>query len=96
MGRSTTFTYRLEMEGGDLGAHVGWSAKDKGKPSAQAIENYLVACANSMKIGGCNEHISRALGRLPILPRRARIVAQTGKRAGEVVAEWSHPPFFAF
>lgn len=96
MGRSRTLRYRLVMDGGDFGHVMGWDTcrynpSAKPKPSTAAIGKFLSDLVESCKPGGCNDHITKSLGRLPKLPRRAVIVAQLGTRAGETVAEWEAP-----
>ena len=89
MGRSYTPTYRLETTGGDFGTNLGWDSS-KGQPTSDNIGKYLMALSRSTHIGGCNEHLSKALGRIGNLPKSARIIRQS---TGCVVAEWVHPPF---
>lgn len=95
MGRTSTPTYRIEFTGGDLGDRMAWRPKQSGRPSTENIEKYIAEYVRSSGIGGANEHIGRMLGRMMIPPKSARIVRQTGPNAGEVVASWTCPAFWA-
>lgn len=93
MGRSVTPTYAVEMEGCTPAAwHVRPSniQKGYGKPTPENLAFYVEKYINSLKPGGCNHHISKALGKMPI-PNWARIVKNDGSR--NVLASWNAPNF---
>ena len=59
------------------------------KPSMlREIQNYV----DSLKIGGCNEHLSKALGYMPI-PNKAILIDQ---RSMTIIEKWNAPMFWAF
>ena len=93
MGRSYTPMFRIETEGGDGVAPMCWNSRDMGRPTPSNLEKMLLGYSESCGPDGPNRAIGEALGRLPTLPRRARVVRQKGPNKGEVVAEWVHPPF---
>jgi len=84
MGRSRTTKYRIEMDG----SHFCWH----GRANDKALEKYVFDYADSLKLGGVNEHISKSLGYIPF-PHKARIVDQS---TGEVKAEWEAGMFQVF
>jgi hypothetical protein len=94
MGRTTTPKYALEMDGCTCmawdGTHQLKGSPRKGKPTAEKLEAFVMAYAQSLEAGGINEHISRELGHIPY-PRWARI--RINKPGGEVIAEWKAAPF---
>lgn len=95
MGRSVTPPYRLEMSGVTASA---WRVKTQygipgdGTPNDANLMRYLLAYVNSLKLGGSNQHISKALGYIPY-PTWARIVRQSD---GHVMASWTAPPFMVW
>ncbi len=93
MGRSYTPMFRIETQGGDGIAPWCWNSKTMGRPTSANLAKVLARYSESCGSDGVNAHIGRSLGRLPHLPQIARIVRQKGDNAGQVVAEWVHPPF---
>ena len=99
MGRIVKPKYRLEYwDASDTRPDVGplvqaWRAFGplKGKPDDRKLEAWVYRHVDSLKLGGCNEHISVALGYIPI-PHRARIVNQF---TGDIVATWKATMFMA-
>lgn len=102
MGKTFTPTYRLEVTENARKSYTaplrgmhntfGWKAKEYGKPTTANLEKWITAYHESLKLGGCNEHLSRSLGYLPTL-KAAKIIRQS---TGEVMAEWNAPAFMAF
>ena len=93
MGRSFTPKYAVEMEGCTSATwRVGpeYQIPGNGKPTAANLAKYVEAYIGSLKTGGVNVHISKALGYMPI-PNWARIVLNDGSRT--VIAEWKAPLF---
>lgn len=79
MGRTYTPTFRLEMDGVTAAT---WDGKKR--PTNDNLRTFVMDYAASLKLGGVNEHISKALGYIPY-PGWARIVRQSNN---EVVAQW--------
>jgi hypothetical protein len=83
------------MEGSTAAA---WHVKDRhqvkgyGKPTEANLTKYIEAFIESLKPGGCNHHVSKALGYMPI-PNWARI--RVNCIGGETLAEWKAPMFMA-
>lgn len=92
MGRSYMPKYRIEFsdQGGPQFPQA-WRVREYGKPTTENIEKWVHSLVDSMKIGGVNEHISRAVGYIPV-PNRAKVVNQY---TGETVATWTAPMFMA-
>jgi hypothetical protein len=93
MGKSTTPTYRVELtENGSQRPiqpqTMSWP-KEAGKVSDANLEKYMKVYGKSLEIGGCNEHISKALGHIPY-PSAAWVVRQ---RDNKVVASWKAAMF---
>jgi hypothetical protein len=96
MGKSITPTYRIEFtENGSqrpllvtLNNTMRWP-KEAGKVSDANLEKYMKVYGKSLEIGGCNEHISKALGHIPY-PSAAWVVRQ---RDNKVVASWKAAMF---
>lgn len=86
MGRSTTPKYALTVDG----IPMIWDCRTAGKPTAANLEKWIMAYAKSLELGGCNEHISKALGHIPY-PRHA--VIRQNRLGGTVVAEWKAAHF---
>lgn len=84
MGYTRTPKYRLEM----AGMTFAWS----GKPTQKRLEEFVFKYADSLKAGGVNEHISKALGYVPY-PSHAIIVDQATK---DIVVEWKAAAFQVF
>lgn len=96
MGKSSTPKYVVEMEGSTPAA---WRVKSRGancpgygSPTEANLATYMQMFIDSLKPGGCNHHVSKALGYMPI-PNWARI--RVNCLGGEVVAEWKAPMFMA-
>jgi hypothetical protein len=88
MGMSKTPKYRLEISD-DAGIHTQvW----EGIATMNTLTKYLEAYINSLKLGGCNQHITRDLGFIPV-PRYAKIIEQ---KTQKIKVEWKAPMFFAF
>lgn len=95
MGRSYTPKYVVEMEGS---TPAEWRVKSRygipgyGAPTEANLIKYVEAFIESLKVGGANQHISKALGYMPI-PNWARIKVNCA--GGEMLAEWKAPMFMA-
>lgn len=95
MGKSVTPPYRLEMSGT---THSAWRVKEQygipgdGQPNDANLMRYLLSFAASLKLGGTNQHISKALGYIPY-PTWARIIRQ---RDGKIMASWIAPAFMVW
>jgi hypothetical protein len=87
MGRSRTSKYAIEMDGVTSSC---WFVNEKGRPTEENLAEYVSAYVESLKVGGCNYHVSKALGFMPI-PNWARIVLNDGSR--KPVVEWKAPMF---
>jgi len=93
MGRSTTPKYVVEMDGS---TPAEWRVKKRfnipgyGVPNEANLVKYVEGFIESLKPGGANHHISKALGYMPI-PNWARI--KVNCVGGEVLAEWKAPMF---
>ncbi len=79
MGRTTTPTFRVEIDG----QRMAWDRRN-GRPTDANLERFVLVYAKSHEAGGVNEHISKMFGRVPY-PTTARIVRQ---RNGATVASW--------
>ena len=96
MGRSFTPTFRIETGPATCPGKAtvvtsthGWDAKSYGRPTKANLDKYALATIKSMHLGGCNEHISKGYGFIPV-PAWIKVVRQA---TGEVVAEWKPAPF---
>jgi hypothetical protein len=97
MGKSTTPTFRIEYsERGQERPNLvttqntmSWSSRQHGKPTAENLRIYVMKYAKSLEAGGCNEHISQALGRIPY-PSAMWIIRQSNN---SVVASWKAAMF---
>lgn len=87
MGRSYTPAYRVEYSDQGGKHQTAWS----GPTTIERLALWIQAGIDSMKVGGCNEHVSKSLGYLPV-PHKARIIRQA---TGETVATWKAPAFMA-
>ena len=98
MGRTSTPTYRMELEerrtasSNPAVTRMAWDCRSKGRPTDANLERYVLAYADSLKAGGVNMHLSQSLGHMPI-PHSARIVRQS---TGQVVASWEAATFQVF
>lgn len=92
MGKSYTPKYRLEFQDSTRKA-FSWECQAwKGKTTQKALEAWIFGYADSLKIGGVNEHISKALGLIPY-PTKARIIRQADD---QIMAEWEAGMFQCF
>lgn len=89
MGRSITPKYRVEAKEQNGKA---WAASWRGRATEKRLAEYVAGTNESMKPGGVNEHVSRAVGFIPVI-REARIIEQ---RTGEIVAHYKAPLFQVF
>jgi len=85
---TTTPTHRLELVEHGQQLTMAWKGRVSDARLQQWIEDYI----DSLKIGGCNAHISLKLGYIPI-PDKAQIVHQN---SGDIVATWTAPAFMVF
>jgi hypothetical protein len=106
MGRSLIVPYVIEFTDNGRSAMQSrvdgkrvhtmmWNSKYSGRPTSANLEKYMYRYGKGLEPGGTNEHISKSLGHIPY-PTWARIVGQTGKHRGVVVAEWNPGPFVAW
>jgi hypothetical protein len=93
VGKSYTSKYALEMDGST--SSCWWvnkvpnsPFKGNGKPTAENLRKYMEAHLASLKEGGSNYHLTKALGDRAV-PKWARLVLNDGSR--EVIAEWKLP-----
>jgi hypothetical protein len=91
MGKSLTPKYRLEYYDSTQSGMkmIVWSVKDYGNTTEKNIGIFVHKLIESLKTGGCNDHLSKVLGFIPI-PYKAQIVNQF---SGEIVAVWNAPMF---
>lgn len=99
MGNTRSFTFRLEVtdnRGFDAFGRLrqgafkaGWDTRHYGRPTDATLSKYVFTYAKSLEPGGCNWHLSQALGVLPY-PTAAKVIRQA---TGEVVATWRAAPF---
>ena len=86
MGRSTTPTYRFEARAvGVAPITECW----RGKATEKRLQEHVEGTNESMKAGGVNAHVSKALGFIPIITS-AKLIHQA---TGSVVAEYQTPMF---
>ena len=96
MGKSITPKYQIRIQEFNLGTRqyetrtMAWDAKRDGKPTDAKVEAWAKAYIASLKMGGCNEHISLGLGYIPV-PNRVQVV--TNDRYKVLVAGWNAPAF---
>ena len=84
MGRSTTPTYVVRYVD-QQGVHqVIWNTKQAGRPTKANLETWRKKMNESMKLGGCNEHISKALGFMPHVCHAVIINQKLGDRKSVV------------
>lgn len=86
MGRSTfpTFIVRYVDQ---QGLHrVVWNSKTAGQPTRNNLERWRKTMNASMKLGGCNEHVSLSLGFMPHISMATLVNQKTNRIAVEVVA----------
>lgn len=83
MGHSITPKYVLIIDGQ---MDLPWT----GRPSLAALKVRVLALGRSMNPGGANAHLTNRDGSIPY-PRRA--VIRENRLGGQVVADWTAPPF---
>ena len=89
MGRSVTPTYRVEIESTpDCHMTAAIWRKEYGRPTEANIKVYVEKFNESLKPGGCNEHIGKAHPESRMLG--ATIVRQAD---GKVMASYRVPMF---
>ena len=91
MGKVYTPTFRAEVRDNTSQAwfHSAWNVKDHGRPTDKNAERYRRSLNESLKIGGVNEHISKAAGFL-VHTSAVRVIRQA---TGQVVASAKAPLF---
>ena len=90
MGKSITPKYRLIVD--DM--RMSWHPNQDGQPSNANLQRWVMAYAQSLHLGGCNDHISKALGYIPY-PRFARIETNV-RDCPEIKATWHAAMFQCF
>lgn len=83
MPNCTSMTWRVKAQYGIPG---------DGQPNDANLMRYLLAYVNSLKPGGSNYHVSKALGYIPY-PTWARIVRQSDNK---IMTSWVQPMFFVW
>lgn len=64
-----------------------WSQSET---SAEALEASIVKYLKSFEIGGCNQHISKSLGHIPVVTEAKLVHVPTGN----VITTWKAPMFW--
>jgi hypothetical protein len=90
MGKTVTPKWRLEVFDGKRWTEQAWS----GRATTKRLEERVISIGKSYMPGGVNEHISKALGYVP-LPVSARIVRNTGGNTFTKL-EWRAPMFMVW
>lgn len=92
MGKSYKPKYIiLVSEGNGKAVHTPMTwPKEMGQPTDAKLSNWVETYNASLKIGGANEHLSKALGYMPIL-NSAWVV--TNDRNRYTLATWKAPMF---
>jgi hypothetical protein len=89
MSKSFTPTYIVIYED-QTGTHkAAWDTKQAGRPNLTNLMQYRRMFNDSMKFGGCNFHVSKALGFL-LSMGNAKIVNQ---RTGDTICTFKMPLF---
>lgn len=91
MGKTYTPKYRIEFLQTNCGGGntpMCWDIKN-GRPTNDNLEKYLDAYSKSCEMGGVNDHISAAIGFIPVV-LKAVIINQ---RNEEIVASYQAPLF---
>ena len=97
-GSDRLIPYVIYIDGRSMGE---WRTRERygmpghGQPNDDNLERWVMGYAKSLELGGVNEHISKSLGYIPY-PKSAYVKAQTGARAGDIVATWEAAPFQVF
>jgi hypothetical protein len=90
MGKSYKPKYILELKAPDcVHSSMAW----KGRVSEKRLEEWVYRYIDSLQAGGANEHISAALGVIP-LPTFAAI--RRNYLGTSYLATWKAPMFMAF
>ncbi len=86
MGRTITPKYivKVRHSGGVASTDSCWNSKQSGRPTAKNLATWVEKYHESLKAGGCNEHVSKTYGANAQLRYAAVLVNLTG----EIVAEW--------
>jgi hypothetical protein len=84
MGKTVTPKFVVVLDGKNAES-MTWDSKSAGQPNAANLEKFVMVFAKSLEAGGCNVHISEALGYIPY-PRTA--VIKHNYPGGAVVASW--------
>lgn len=87
MGKTYTPTYRVEYYD-QLGKHTAlWTLP--GKPTPDKLAAWITSYHASLKIGGCNEHLSKSYGFVPFA-HKAFIIRQSTRKE---ICTWRAPLF---
>jgi hypothetical protein len=91
MGRSykVKYTVTIKDNSNAYTTPMAWHSKDSGKPNEANLQAWIYKYIDSLKCNGCNYHISKALGYMPI-PNNAFI---TNQFTGKIMATWKAPAF---
>ncbi|MFI5260832.1 MAG: hypothetical protein ACHQU0_03495 [Candidatus Paceibacteria bacterium] len=86
MGRTITPKYivKVRCSGGVCQTDSCWNSKQAGRPSAKNLATWVAKYHESLKPGGCNEHVTQAHG----INAQLRYAAVLVNLTGEIVAEW--------
>ena len=86
MGRSITPKYivKVRHSGGVASTDSVWNSKQSGRPTAKNLATWVAKYHESLKAGGCNEHVTKAYG----VNAQLRYAAILVNLTGEIVAEW--------
>ena len=80
MGKSITPTYVIKIESGKTSQIMCWSKK----ATLKNLTDWIMSYAKSLELGGCNDHISKAIGYIPY-PEAVEIINQ---HSGDVAVAW--------
>ena len=89
MGKTLTPKYRMILDG----QVMAWNCKEYGKPTDNNLSKFVFKYADSLKLGGVNQHISLGLGYVPF-PIWARI--ETNTVMPTIIAKWESGKFQVF
>jgi hypothetical protein len=87
MGRIITPKYivKVRHSGGVASTDSCWNSKQAGRPTAKNLAAWVAKYHESLKAGGCNEHLTTAYGHNAEL-RYAAVLRNDA--SSEIVAEW--------
>ena len=91
MGRTYIAKYRIQFESNVFLTDFSWNSQSYGRPTEKNLEKWRQSMNESFKLGGVNEHISKAAGILVHISK-AWIVRQ---RDNVIMAKTSMPMFEA-